>query len=169
MKYSEQFVFLGCHCLFPLLQKQVNTTGGAGPSAIGTGLLTCAQEKFSCVMTEGTSTAINTISGWAVSREIGTKRLLEGISGPGMCAISCRDQGDERTKRSKWGKWDEEKTKAPLVGKQPNKAGKPILGAEAVAVFHVQHPTVLALGAGGMPWWDQIVISLIFLHSALNM
>lgn len=45
MKYSEQLVFLGWHCLFPLLQQQVNTTGDAGPSAIGTGLLTCTQEN----------------------------------------------------------------------------------------------------------------------------
>lgn len=41
------------------------------------------------------------------------------------------------------------------MGEQPNKAGNPISGrrqeAGAVAVFHVQHPAVLALGAGGMP------------------
>lgn len=44
-----------------------------------------------CVLTEGTSTAINTISGSAISREIPagwTKRLLEGISGPGVCVLS---------------------------------------------------------------------------------
>lgn len=43
------------------------------------------------MLTEGTSTAINTISGSAISREIPagwTKRLLEGISGPGVCVLS---------------------------------------------------------------------------------
>lgn len=76
-------MFLGWDCL-----SSVNTTGGAGPWHWYWFAYLCPEM---CVLTEGTSIAMNTISGRATSREVPagwTERLLEGISGPGVCVPS---------------------------------------------------------------------------------